>query len=96
MPARRFQPEKQIWPPLGLDDPKTQVTVTLKSGESHTISFGNELASGYFDYAILDKTGTIYSVSSSTIAKAKLAITDLLDKEQVIGIEDADLTGMVF
>jgi len=82
--------------PYGLDNAKTSITVRYKSGETHTISFGNQLASGYYDYAILDGKGTIYSVASSTVDDLKQPMLALLDKKQVIGIEAADLKGLVF
>ncbi|HAL74864.1 MAG TPA: hypothetical protein DCM45_07250, partial [Clostridiales bacterium] len=82
--------------PFGLDNPKTSITVLYKNGEKHTISFGNKLASGYFDYATLDGKGTIYSVASSTVNNLKQPLLSLLDKKQVIGIDAADLQGLVF
>jgi hypothetical protein len=82
--------------PFGLDKPKTSSQFAHKNGETHTISFGNQLASGYFDYAILDGKGTIYSVASSTVSDLKQPLLSLLDKKQVVGIEAADLVGLVF
>jgi hypothetical protein len=82
--------------PYGLDQPKTTLTITLKDGVKHLISFGNVIASGYFNYAMLDQSGTIFTVASSTIEKAQYKLTDLLDKKLVVGIEAAALTSLTF
>lgn len=82
--------------PFGLDQPKATVTVKLKNGQSHVIAFGNELPSGYFDYAIVDNEGAVYSVASSTTARSRYGITDLLDKNALVGIAEDKLTGIVF
>lgn len=81
--------------PFGLEQPQTRMMVELKNGSTDTISFGNELASGFFEYAILNGTGPIYSVSSSFVARARSAVVDLLDKTALVGIEADQLTGLV-
>ncbi len=81
---------------FGLANPDTTVTIRLENGESHQIALGKELPSGYFKYAMLDNTGVIYSVASSTIANFQQSIIDLLDSDNIIGIEDEALTGMTF
>ena len=81
--------------PFGLDRPRATVTVNLKNGRSHVIAFGNELPSGYFDYAIVDNKGAVYSVASSTTARSRYSITDMLDKNALVGIDADKLTGLV-
>lgn len=80
----------------GLAAPKTKLTVILKNGEKHTISFGNEIASGSYNYAVLDDSGTIYTVASSTVDKVKYDYLDLLDKSLVVGIEEKNLNSFAF
>lgn len=80
----------------GLAAPKTKLTVILKNGEKHTISFGNEIASGSYNYAVLDDSGTIYTVASSTVDKVKYDYLDLLDKSLVVGIEEKNLNSFTF
>ena len=80
----------------GLDAPKTRLTVILKNGEKHTISFGNEIASGSFNYAVLDDSGTIYTVAAATVDKIKYGYLDLLDKSKIVGIEEKNLNSFTF
>lgn len=82
--------------PYGLDKPAAQVTVKLKTGTQHTISFGRELPSGYFDYAIVDQTGPVYSVASSTVKEVKKPLADFLDEKKIIDIESEALQGLIF
>ncbi|MEA4888865.1 MAG: DUF4340 domain-containing protein [Clostridiaceae bacterium] len=80
----------------GLAKPAATMKVTLKSGETHEIKFGNELSSGYYDYVTVDDAGRVCAVASSTCDKVKQGLTDFLDTSLVVGIDSNDLTNMTF
>lgn len=82
--------------PFGLDQPSGILKVVLKNGETHEIKFGKELPSGYYDYVMLDDTGRICSVASTTADRVRSSLLDLLDKSQVIGLDVYELQKMVF
>lgn len=81
---------------FGLAEPAAIVKVTLKSGEVHEIKFGNELSTGYYNYAMLDNTGRICAVASTTVDKVKQSLISLLDGKLAVGITSTDVTGVTF
>lgn len=82
--------------PFGLDQPSGILRVFLKNGETHAIKFGQEIPSGYYDYVMLDDTGRICTVASTTADRVRSARLDLLDKEGIIGLDVNELTGLIF
>ncbi len=80
----------------GLDKPAATLTVTLASGEKNVILFGKEIVSGYYDYVTLQGSGRVCTVASTSAEKVKYSLLDLLNKDQLIGIEQKKLTGLVF
>ncbi|MDW7658605.1 MAG: DUF4340 domain-containing protein, partial [Bacillota bacterium] len=82
--------------PFGLDKPSGVLKVFLKNGETHEIKFGNEIPSGYYDYVMLDDSGRVCTVASTTADRVRASLLDLLDKSNVIGIDVYDLTNLVF
>lgn len=81
---------------FGLAEPLATLTVVLDSGQTHVIKFGNKLATGSYDYAMLDDSGRVCSVASRTVDRVKQSRLDLLDKSRVIELELADLTRFTF
>jgi hypothetical protein len=82
--------------PYGLDKPSATLRVFLKDGASHEIKFGNEIPSGYYDYAMLDNSGRVCTVASSTGDRVRVKLMDLLDKAKVVGLDPNGLTSLVF
>lgn len=82
--------------PFGLDQPSATIKAYLKNGETHRVRFGKELPSGYYDYAMLDDTGRICAVASTTADRVRASLLSLLDKSKVVGLAYTDLTGLTF
>jgi hypothetical protein len=80
----------------GLDKPSATLRVHLKDGAVHEIKFGNEIPSGYYDYAMLDNSGRVCTVASSTGGRVRVTLMDLLDKAQVVGLDPNTLTSLIF
>lgn len=81
---------------FGLAEPSATLKVTLKTGESHVIKFGKEIPSGYYDYAMLDGSGRICAVATSTVDRVRQSLLDLLDKKLAVGIESTAVTRVTF
>ena len=81
---------------FGLAEPSAALKVTLKSGEIHEIKFGKELPSGYYDYAMLEGSGRICAVATSTVDRVRQSLLDLLDKKLAVGIESTAVTRVTF
>jgi hypothetical protein len=82
--------------PYGLDKPVATMKIYLKSGESHVVKFGNVVVSGYYNYAMLDDSGRVCKIPSTTVDQAKRTLLDFLSKDKVVGIKTKELTHLEF
>ena len=80
----------------GLADPETTYTVLMKDGTSHVIKFGRQLPSGSFDYVMADDSGRVAAIASATANRVRQTKLDLLDKNQVLNLDLAELSMFTF
>jgi hypothetical protein len=80
----------------GLDDPIATMTVILKSGQKHVVKIGDELVTGYYDYAMLDDNGRLCKMPTSTGDKIQRTLLDFLGNSKVVDITTKELTHLEF
>lgn len=64
----------------GLNEPKVNLTVKLKSGEQHRLRLGNKDFTGSFAYALIDDSQEVALVPSYVLESADKTLFDLRDK----------------
>ena len=78
---------------FGLARPGTQIMVTLKSGKTRTVAFGDEAPVGGGSYAQVDGDGRVFLVGSTTRAGLDKFAVDLRDK-RLLTYDSGKLTGV--
>ncbi len=82
--------------PYGLDDPQATFSVVLKNGSRHDIKVGSLMPNKSYYYAMLDDSGRVCSLAKATGDRMMQTRLDLLDGDQVVSVEESDLTGFIF